>query len=93
MLVGLQQKYRDTVRLLGILQDNVTDDFARQFVSQQKLNFPTIRSSFEIEHRLPAVMVIPMTYVIDQRGQLVSSFAGECDPAELEKEIVRLTSR
>jgi hypothetical protein len=76
--------------VLGVLQDNVTDDFARQFVLQAKLNFPTIRSTFEIEHRLPAVMVLPMTFVIDQEGRLVSSFAGECNPAELEREILRL---
>ncbi|MND06266.1 hypothetical protein D3C83_275400 [compost metagenome] len=48
-----------------------------------------IRSTFEIESRLPAIAVIPMTFVIDPAGSLVSMFAGEADPKELEKEVLR----
>src|SRR4051812_11272244 len=79
MLAALQTRYRDRVRVLGVLQDNVTDAFARQFAGQVGLNFPVIRSTFEIEHRLPAVMVLPMTFVLDREGRLVSSYAGEAD--------------
>ena len=87
MLQSLQTKYHDRVRVLGVLQDNVTDDFARQFVKNAGLTFPIIRSTFEIESRLPAIVVIPMTYVINPAGQLVSMFAGEADGRQVEREI------
>jgi len=90
VLAALQTKYQERVRVLGILQDNVTDEFARQFAKQAQLNFPVIRSTFEIETRLPAIAVIPMTFVIDPAGNMVSMFAGEADPTELEKEVARL---
>jgi len=90
VLAALQTKYQERVRVLGILQDNVTDEFARQFAKQARLNFPVIRSTFEIESRLPAIAVIPMTFVIDSAGNLVSMFAGEADARELEQELIRL---
>jgi len=31
-----------------------------------------------------------MTFVIDPAGNMVSRFAGEADPTELEKEVARL---
>jgi thiol-disulfide isomerase/thioredoxin len=93
MLVSLQARHADRVRVLGILQDNVSDDFARQFLKTAGVSFPVIRSSFEIEHHLPAVMVIPMTFVIDASGQLVSTFAGEADATDLEREVTRLLGR
>ena len=90
MLVSLQSRYADRVHVLGLLQDNATDDFARQFLKSERVTFPVVRSSFEIENRLPMVMVIPMTFVIDHEGQLVSSFAGEAKADELEAEVQRL---
>ena len=92
MLEALQAKYRDRVRVLGVLQDNVTDDFARQFAQNARLTFPIIRSTFEIESKLPAIVVIPMTYVVDSAGQLVSMFAGEVDATALDEEIQVLLS-
>jgi len=91
-LEKLHARYRHQVRVIGVLQDNVSDDFARQFVKQAGLSFPIVRSSEEIERRLPAILVIPMTFVIDRAGRLVSMFAGEADAAALEKEIKRLSS-
>ena len=93
LLSSLQAKYQDRVRMLGILQDNVSDDFARQFIAQAGLNFPVVRTTFDIESHLPAIVVIPMTFVIDKEGRLVSTFAGEADPAALEREITHADSR
>jgi thiol-disulfide isomerase/thioredoxin len=92
MLVSLQSRHADRVRVLGLLQDKVTDEFARQFLKAAAVTFPVVRSTFEIEQRLPTVLVIPMTFVIDANGQLVSTFAGEADAADLEREVTRLLS-
>jgi len=89
-LAALQAKYAKTVLVLGLLQDNVSDDFARTFGRATGLTYPIVRSSFEIESRLPAILALPMTFVVDRTGQLVAMFAGEIDAAAVEAEIVRL---
>jgi thiol-disulfide isomerase/thioredoxin len=93
VLSALQARYRNRVKVLGLLNDTVSDDFARQFITRAGITFPVVRSTFEIERRLPAVVVIPMTFVIDPAGQLVSTFSGEADATELERELVRLGAK
>lgn len=89
-LASLQTKYRDTVLVLGLLQDNVTDDVARNFGRSTGMNYPIVRSTFELESKLPGVLALPMTFIVDRAGQLVAMFAGEIDAAAVETEIVRL---
>ena len=89
-LAALQDKYRDRLLVIGVLDDNVTDDFAREFGRTVKLNYPVVRSTPEIEHRFPTVLALPMTFIIDTRTNLVAMFAGEVDAAALEAEVVRV---
>ena len=87
-LAALQDKYRDRVLVIGVLDDNVTDNFAREFGTTVKLNYPIVRSTPEIEHRFPTVLALPMTFIVDTRTNLVAMFAGELDPVALEAEVV-----
>ena len=86
-LVALQDKYRDRLLVLGLLQDNATDGFARDFGKAIKLNYPIVRSTSEIEIRFPTVLAMPMTFIIDKAGRLVAMYAGEIDMATLEREV------
>ena len=89
-LAALQTKYQSTVQMLGFLQDNVTDDVARAFGRATGMNYPIVRSNFEMESKLPGILALPMTFIVDRAGQLVAMFAGEIDSAAVEAEIVRL---
>jgi thiol-disulfide isomerase/thioredoxin len=89
-LSALQARYPDEVRVLGLLQDNVTTPFARDFLRAAGVTYPVARSSFELESRLPAVLVLPTTLIVDRESRLVATFAGEAEPAALEREVVRL---
>jgi len=89
-LAALQAKYQSTVQMLGLLQDNVTDDVARAFGRATGMNYPIVRSNFEMESKLPGILALPMTFIVDRAGQLVAMFAGEIDSAAVEAEIVRL---
>jgi len=86
-LVALQDKYRDRVLVIGLLQDNVTDAFARQFAASVKVNYPIVRSTFEVESQFPPVLALPATFIVDKTGRLVAAFAGEVDIAALEQEV------
>jgi len=86
-LAALQDKYRDHLLVLGLLQDNVTDGFAREFGKAIKLNYPIVRSTTDIEIRFPTVLALPMTFLIDADVSLVSMFGGEVGPGVLEAEL------
>jgi thiol-disulfide isomerase/thioredoxin len=92
-LSAMQARHPEDVRVLGLLQDQVTDDFAREFLRVARVTYPVVRSSFDIERRLPAVAVLPTTYLIDPEGRLVAMFGGEVDTAVLEREVRHLLGR
>ena len=87
-LAALQDKYRDRLLVIGLLQDNVTTEFARRSARTLRANYPIVRSTFEIESRFPAVLALPMTFVIDAAGRLAAMYAGEVDPVALERDLL-----
>jgi thiol-disulfide isomerase/thioredoxin len=87
MLAGLQETYRDRLLVIGLLQDEVTTAFAREFAKTSRLNYPIVRTTFEIESRFPPVLMLPSTYVIDAAGRLVAMYVGELDPVVLKKDL------
>ena len=76
-----------SVLVIGLLQDNVTDEFVRAFGRSVHINYPVVRSTFEIESRFPQILTIPMTFIVDAAGRLAAMYAGELDPVEFEREL------
>ena len=89
-LSTLQDSYGDRILVLGVLDDTITDDFARQFATSVGLRYPIVRTSFDVESRFPYIAVLPMTFIIDQQGRLVHMYAGEIDAARVERAIRHL---
>jgi len=86
-LAAIQDRYRDRVLVIGLLQDNVTDEFVRAFGRSVHINYPVVRSTFEIESRFPQILAIPMTFIVDAAGRLAAMYAGELDPVEFERDL------
>ena len=89
-LAALQKKYADRVLVIGLLQDQISTDGALAFATSVGMNYPIVRSTHEIEQRWPEVLALPMTFVVDGSRRLVTMYAGEIDPAEVERDVVRL---
>ena len=87
-LADLQARYGDRVLVLGVLQDSVSDDLARQFAAGVRVNYPIVRATWEIERAFPAVAALPMTFLIDAERRVVAVHAGEIDPAIFEAQLV-----
>jgi thiol-disulfide isomerase/thioredoxin len=87
MLTALQEAHRDRLLVIGLLQDQVSTDFAREFGKTTKMNYPIVRTTFEIESRFPPVLMLPSTYLIDAAGRLVAMYVGELDPVALKKDL------
>ena len=86
-LAKLQDAYRGRVLVLGLLDDNVTDAFAREFGRSVGINYPIVRTSFEIERRFPLVVALPMTFIVDRQGRVATMYTGEIDPARVDQDI------
>ena len=92
MLVALQEKYRDQVLIIGVVQDRASDASVKSFAASLRMNYPIVRSSRDIEHSISTDLALPMTYVVDPAGRVVASHAGRLDPAQIEREIQVLLS-
>ena len=91
-LSALQARHGNRVMVIGVLQDSVGADTARQFAASVGMRYALVPSSFEIEQSFPSVEVLPMTFVISPQGEVVAIHAGEVDPAELGRQIDALLS-
>jgi thiol-disulfide isomerase/thioredoxin len=89
-LVALQNRHRDRLVVVGIIDDKAPDSTVREFMSSLGVNYPVVRSTFELAQRFPSVEVLPMTVVVDRQTRIASVRAGELVVTELEKEIVAL---
>jgi thiol-disulfide isomerase/thioredoxin len=89
-LVALQDRYRGRVVVVGVVDDNASDQSVRQFASSLGVNYPIIRSSIDLNRRFPSVEALPTTVLVDPGGHLAVAYAGELQMAELERDILRL---
>ena len=86
-LAALQERLAADVVVVGLLQDTVTTEQARTFLSGLRIRYPVARSSSEIERVFPPVERLPMTYLLDRSSRLVGMYLGELDMSELERDI------
>jgi thiol-disulfide isomerase/thioredoxin len=89
-LVALQERYRGRIVVVGIVDDNASDQTVRQFASTLGVNYPLVRATMELNRRFPSVEALPTTVLVDPRGQVAVAYAGELQMAELERDILRL---
>ena len=60
-LVALQDRYRGRVVVVGVVDDNATDQTVRQFASTFGVNYPLVRTSMDLSRRFPSVEALPTT--------------------------------
>ena len=86
-LAALQTKYADRVKIVGIVFDDAPPESVRAMATALKVNYPIIRTSFDIERSFSEPPVLPMTYLVDAAGRIVSMHAGVLDFDLVEREI------
>jgi len=89
-LVALQDRYRGRLVVVGVVDDNASDETVRQFASTLGVNYAVIRASMDLNRRFPSVEALPTTVLVDPRGRVAVAYAGELQMAELERDIQRL---
>lgn len=85
-LVALQDKYADTLVILGLSEDEGSPDEVRRFAEQFKINYPIAMVTPDIGKLFPGVNGLPTTFVVDPQGRMVQKHVGLLNAALTELE-------
>ncbi|HEY7293042.1 MAG TPA: TlpA disulfide reductase family protein [Vicinamibacterales bacterium] len=85
-LVALQEKYRDTLQVIGISQDEVPAEQVRRFAADHGMNYPIVMSTADLEKIFPGIHALPTSFILDREGRLVQKHVGMLNPTLTELE-------
>ena len=85
-LIKLQNSYRDTLQIIGVSFDEGSVDDVRQFVREQKINYPIVMSNPALEKGFPGVFALPTSFMLDRDVRTVQKHIGLISPAIYELE-------
>jgi thiol-disulfide isomerase/thioredoxin len=75
-LVALQEKYKDSLQIIGISQDYGSPEQVRRFAESYHINYPIVISTPEIEKLFPSVYALPTTFMVDREGRIAQKHVG-----------------
>jgi thiol-disulfide isomerase/thioredoxin len=89
--VELQKDYgAKGLAIIGVSLDGQGPDVVKKFVKQLKVNYPIVIGNEKVAEAYGGIVAIPMTFVIDRQGRIVSRHIGYDDRSAFEKEIQSL---
>ncbi len=87
--VELQSKYPERLQIIGISVDDDVEP-VRAFQQQYKMNYPVALGSSHLADQYGGVLGLPITFVVDHEGRIVSRHIGATGPSVFEEEVRRL---
>ena len=75
-LVALQEKYKDTLQVIGISEDEAPVEVVRRFAAEHKVNYPVAMTTPEIEKLYPGISALPTSFIIDRESRIVQKHVG-----------------
>ena len=85
-LIALQEKYRDTLQIIGVSQDEVPPEQVKRFAVDHGMNYPVVMSTASIEKLFPGIHALPTSFILDREGRLVQKHVGMLNAAMTELE-------
>jgi thiol-disulfide isomerase/thioredoxin len=86
-LVGLQNKYKDRLQIVGLVVDDDDGDAIKGFVEEFGINYPVAIATDEIRFQYGGIAALPTSFVLDAEGRIVQKHEGLRDPILYETEI------
>jgi len=75
-LIKLQDRYRDTLVVIGISQDSIAPEEVKAFAKTHGMNYPVVMETDAIDNLFPAVSALPTSFFIDRESKLVKKHVG-----------------
>ena len=85
-LIALQEKYRDQLQIIGVSEDEVAPDVVKRFAADQKMNYPVVMNTPEIQKIFTGVSALPTSFVVDRELRVVQKHVGLLNAATTEQE-------
>ncbi len=86
-----ENKYgKDGLATIGVSMDDDGWKSVKPFLQEHKLNYPVVIGTQEVANEYGGPPSLPMTLLIDRRGNIAESHAGMVNKDELEKKIKQL---
>jgi thiol-disulfide isomerase/thioredoxin len=85
-LIALQEKYKDSLQIIGVSQDSGSGADVRRFALAQRMNYPSVMSTPEIEKLFPGVYALPTSFVVDRDGRIAQKHVGLLNASVTEME-------
>ncbi len=88
----LSEKYKDTIRIFAVNYDSLNPTEQKNIANKYEIKYPTLLQSSTKNLNLGHIPVIPITYIYNQQGKLVSKLYGGQTVASIEETIKELDS-
>lgn len=75
-LVSLQEKYRDTLQIIGISEDEAPPAVVKRFAAEHHVNYPVVMVTPELRKIFPGVYALPTTFLLDREARVVQKHVG-----------------
>jgi thiol-disulfide isomerase/thioredoxin len=85
-LIALQEKYLDRLQIIGVSEDEVSPEIVKRFVADQKMNYPVVMTTPEIQRIFAGVSALPTSFVVDRDVRVVQKHVGLLNAATTEQE-------
>src|SRR5215470_12024885 len=86
-LVGLQNKYKDQLQIIGLVVDDDDQEAIRKFVEKFRINYPVAIATDELRNDYGGIPALPTSFVLDAEGRVVQKHEGLRDPVLYEVEL------
>ena len=85
-LVALQEKYKDTLQVIGISEDETGVDGVRRWAVEHKVNYPVVMTTPEIEKMFPGIGALPTSFIVDRESRVATKHVGMLNARNTEYE-------
>src|SRR5471030_2702680 len=75
-LVALQAKYKDTLQVVGISEDESGVDGVKHFAAEHKVNYPVAMLTPEVDKMFPGISALPTSFILDRESRIVQKHVG-----------------
>jgi len=75
-LVALQAKYKDTLQVIGVSEDEAGVDVVKRFAAEHKINYPIVMMTPQIEKLYPGISALPTSFIVDRESRVVQKHVG-----------------
>jgi thiol-disulfide isomerase/thioredoxin len=86
-LVGLQNKYKDRLQVIGLVVDGDDPAEIKRFVEESGINYPVALATDDIRIQYGGIGALPTSFVLDGEGRVVQKHEGLRNPVLYEVEI------